>query len=257
VSHRGRDERDRLCEALQRSRHVVVLTGAGMSTESGLPDFRSKGGLWDGVDPMELASIRALRRDPARFYRFYEQRLAGLASAEPNEGHRALAALEGAGIVSSIVTQNVDGLHQAAGSTNVIEVHGNLRSASCVGCGERYPIRVLRDAVRAGTLPRCGRCADLLKPDVVLFGEMLPEGAMRAAVREAERCDLMLVVGSSLVVAPVSQLPGTALAGRAHLAIVNLEETGYDRFARVVVRGYAGETLAYVASRLVPPGRGG
>lgn len=242
---------EQLVEMLRRSAHAVILTGAGASTESGLPDFRSSSGLWQGVDPLEVASIQALRRDPARFYEFYKGRLAKLGEAKPNPVHAVLASLEGEGFVKAVITQNVDGLHQAAGSRRVIEVHGNLCEATCTRCRGRHPIKFLADQLETpGALPRCPDCLGLLRPAVVLFGEPLPSEAFADAVAETRRADFFLVVGSSLQVAPVNMLPSLALEHGASLAIINLEATPFDYAASAVLRDVAGEVLAKVAAGL-------
>lgn len=236
-------------ELLASSRHAVALTGAGVSTESGLPDFRSPGGLWSGVeDPMAVASRSALEQRPERFFAFYRERLARLGAAAPNPAHMALARLERAGRLRAVITQNVDGLHQAAGSRAVIELHGNLREAACTGCEAIYPIAVLTAALEAGRLPRCPRCGGLLKPNVVLFEDLLPEAAWLAAQRAARACDLMLVVGSSLQVTPAAYLPQETLDSGGRLIIINREATPYDGRAEVVVRGNAGRVLPGIAT---------
>lgn len=237
----------RLAELLERRRPCVVLTGAGVSTESGVPDFRSAGGLWERHDPAELAHIDALRRDPARVWGFYALRLEALRNAQPNEGHRALAELEARGWVRAVVTQNVDGLHQRAGSREVVEVHGSLREAHCIHCGLRVPIE---DAISALPLPACPECGEILKPGVVMFGELLPTAAIEHAQALAAEADLLLVVGSALEVHPIAGLPGETLATGGALAIVNRGGTPWDSRAEVVVDAGAGETLRALASAL-------
>ncbi|MFZ5825370.1 MAG: SIR2 family NAD-dependent protein deacylase [Bacillota bacterium] len=233
-----------LAEAMKRSKHAVVLTGAGASTESGLPDFRSKEGLWKNVDPMALASMSALRRNPVEFYQFYRHRLARLWGAHPNPVHKALAAMQRAGLVRALITQNVDGLHQAAGSPAVIEVHGSLRECVCLGCERRFDSALIDVEVESpADVPRCPECRGILKPGVVLFEESLPVDAIEAALDAAYQADLFLVVGSSLEVGPVNQLPAIAVSEGADLAIVNLEPTYLDRRARWVVREKAGAAL--------------
>lgn len=238
---------DRLAELLRKRQPCVVLTGAGISTESGIPDFRSAEGIWARYDPYEVAHIDALRRDPAGVWEFYVLRLGKLAEAEPNDGHRALADLEQRGWVHAIVTQNVDGLHQRAGSREVVEVHGSLREAECVHCGARVP---MVDAVASLPLPACPECGEVLKPGVVMFGELLPVEAIERAQRLAAEAGLLLVVGSSLEVHPVATLPGDTLAAGGSLAIVNLGETPWDSHADLVVDGGAGETLSELACAL-------
>jgi len=228
---------------LAASRSVVALTGAGISTESGLPDFRSRGGIWARWDPQEVATLRAFRATPRRFYEFYRHRLAPLASARPNEAHVALARLEQRGVLHTIITQNVDGLHQAAGSQRVLELHGNLREAACVNCGVVGPIALILGALDRDELPSCARCAGALKPNVVLFEELLPEATYREAEMACRRADLLLVVGSSLQVTPAAWLPHVAYDHGAAVIIINDEPTPLDDLARVLVRGRAGTVL--------------
>lgn len=240
-----------LAEALREAKYAVVLTGAGASTESGLPDFRSKEGLWKNVDPMRLASMSALRENPVTFYQFYRHRLGRLWGAKPNPVHLALAAMQKAGIVKRLITQNIDGLHQAAGSPEVIEVHGSLRECVCLGCGERYGSELIDVEVEGPEdLPRCPKCRGLLKPGVILFEEALPRDAIEAAVDAANQADLFIVVGSSLEVGPINQVPAIAAVRGADLAIINLEPTYLDRQARWLIRAQAGGALAECAHHL-------
>jgi NAD-dependent deacetylase len=236
-----------LAELIRANQPCVVLTGAGASTESGIPDFRSASGIWTQYDPYEVASIDGFRRDPERAWEFYGRRLGVLGGAQPSAVHVALAQLERDGWIQALVTQNVDRLHERAGSQEVIEVHGSLRSASCLACGEREPMEDV--AVRL-PLPRCPSCHTVLKPDVVMFGELLPVAAIDRATALAESAALMLVVGSSLEVWPVAGLPETTLARGGKLAIVNREPTRYDERADLVVHASAGEVLACVTSTL-------
>lgn len=237
----------RAASVLSRARAAVALTGAGISTESGLPDFRSPGGLWANVNPLEVATITAFRRDPQRFYEFYRTRLATLAGARPNPAHLALAQLEAGGIVRAVVTQNVDGLHQAAGSRRVIELHGNLREAVCADCGWVGPIAVLAGALERGTLPRCDACGGRLKPNVVLFEELLPQAPYLEAEEACRRADAVLVVGSSLQVTPAGWLPELAHRHGAAVVIVNEEPTPLDHLADVLLCGRAGMVLPALA----------
>jgi NAD-dependent deacetylase len=231
--------RSALAELVETHQPCVALTGAGVSTESGIPDFRSAGGIWALYDPYEVASIDAFHRDPARVWEFYARRLGVLADARPNTAHHALAALERAGLLRAVITQNVDGLHQAAGSQDVIEVHGSIRDAVCLACGLR------EDDVRALLpLPRCRACGEVLKPAVVMFGELLPAAAIDRAVGLAQRAALLLVAGTSLEVWPVAGLPDETLGRGGRLAIVNRDPTPYDGRAHLVVHASAGETLA-------------
>jgi NAD-dependent protein deacetylase/lipoamidase len=234
---------EHLAALIVEAQPCVVLTGAGVSTESGIPDFRSRTGIWRQYDPMEYATIDAFRRDPAKVWDFYSKRLGILAEARPNAAHLALAELERRRLVEAIVTQNVDRLHQAAGSEQVIEVHGSIRTASCLACGHREPFERVVELL---PVPACARCGEVLKPDVVMFGELLPEGAIERATELALGAGLVLVVGSSLEVYPVAGLAG--LAGR--LAIVNMGRTPYDMQAELTIDAPAGETLAEVVKRL-------
>ena len=238
---------DRLAELVRERRPCVVLTGAGVSTESGIPDFRSAEGIWERYDPAEVANIETLRRDPARVWEFYALRLEALEGAEPNDGHRALAELERQGWVRAVVTQNVDGLHQRAGSREVVEVHGSLREAECISCGVRVP---MGDAVASLPLPPCPECGEILKPGVVMFGEQLPAEAIQGAQALAAETGLLLVVGSSLEVHPVAALPGETLSAGGALAIVNRGSTPLDARAELVIDAPAGETLRGLAAAL-------
>jgi len=237
----------KLAELFESRQPCVVLTGAGISTESGIPDFRSAGGIWEQYDPAEVGHIDALRRDPARVWSFYALRLGALGSAEPNDGHRALAELEERGWIRAIVTQNVDGLHQRAGSREVVEVHGSLREAECVRCGVRTP---MADALASLPLPPCPECGEILKPGVVMFGELLPGGVIARAQKLAAEARLLVVVGSALEVYPVADLPGETLAAGGALAIVNHGSTRWDSRAEVVIDAGAGETLRVLAAAL-------
>jgi NAD-dependent deacetylase len=236
-----------LAELIRTTQPCLVLTGAGASTESGIPDFRSASGIWAQYDPYEVASIEGFHRDPARVWEFYARRLGVLDEAQPNAAHHALAELERAGWIDAVVTQNVDRLHERAGSQEVIEVHGSLRTASCLACGAREAMELV--AARL-PMPCCGFCAAILKPDVVMFGEQLPAGAIDRATELAERAALILVVGSSLEVWPVAGLPDATLAHGGKLAILNREATSYDARANLVVRASAGEVLECVTSTL-------
>ena len=224
-----------LATLLRERQPCVVLTGAGISTESGIPDFRSPTGIWAQYDPVEYATIDAFRRDPAKVWEFYALRLEAVAQAEPNAGHRALAELERRGLVEAVVTQNVDGLHQRAGSKQVLEVHGSIRTAECPACGDETDLH--------DTMPRCPRCGEIMKPGVVMFGELLPAGAIDRAAELARSAGLLLVVGSTLEVYPVAGLPEETLSAGGALAIVNRGATPYDGRADLKVDAGAGETL--------------
>jgi NAD-dependent deacetylase len=210
-----------------------------VSVPSGIPDFRTPGtGLWEKVDPMEVAHIDAFRRDPDRFWHFYGDRFAKLDGKAPNAAHHAISELERRGFVRGVITQNVDRLHRKAGSRNVIEVHGSIEWSVCPGCGARVGIDQVLAQLHAGAgTPRCEACASPLKPDVVLFGELLPEAAMSEAFALAGKADLMLAVGSSLEVYPVASLPGVTLDAGGRLALVTQGSTPYDGQADVKLGG--------------------
>jgi NAD-dependent deacetylase len=233
--------------ALIRERQpCVVLTGAGVSTESGIPDFRSASGIWADVDPFEVASIQAFRRDPERVWSFYRERIHMLRDAEPNAAHLALAELERRGLVSAIVTQNIDTLHSRAGSCDVIEVHGSIRSAQCLRCLWSEPVDGVLEQLEERATPLCPLCDEVLKPGAVLFGELLPPRAMERATDLSRTAGLVLVVGSSLEVWPVASLP---LEARA-FAIVNRGPTALDDRAELKIDAPAGETLAAVVDAI-------
>ena len=240
---------ERLAALIEEHRPCVVLTGAGISTESGIPDFRSATGIWARYDPMEYATIDAFLADPVKVWDFYGKRLGVVGDAQPNDGHVALAELEERGFVRAVVTQNVDGLHARAGTRELVEVHGSLRAAVCLDCGARVPMAEVVALLPAPACPACGR---ILKPDVVMFGEFLPEAAIARARRLAAEARLLLVVGSSLEVHPVAGLPAETRAAGGELAIVNRGATDYDVHASVVVDAGAGETLRAVVALLGP-----
>jgi len=246
------DEAARLAELIRASRSVVALTGAGISVPSGIPDFRSPGtGLWENVDPMEVAHIDVFRRDPERFWHFYGMRFESLEDKQPNPAHVALAELEEAGLLHAVITQNIDRLHARAGSRELIEVHGSIASSSCLVCGVRYELGDVR-ARHAGDpegVPRCD-CGAALKPDVVLFGEFLPAAEIERAQRLALGADLMLCIGSSLEVFPVAQLPELTLDSGGKLAILTQGPTPFDGRAAVRMRGDVVEDLAAVVKEL-------
>ena len=240
----------RLAGLVREGQPCVVLTGAGISTESGIPDFRSPTGIWAQYDPMEYATISAFRRDPVKVWEFYALRFEALTSAEPNEGHRALAELERRGLVHAVVTQNIDTLHERAGSQDVVEVHGSIREAECLACAARVALAEVVELLRERSAPPCPRCGEVLKPGVVMFGELLPEREIDRAFELAAEARLLLVVGSSLEVHPVAGLPDTTLAAGGAVAIVNRGPTPYDAAASLKLDAGAGETLASLSEEL-------
>lgn len=214
-------------ELFRKARHTVVLTGAGFSTPSGIPDFRSEGtGLWSRDEPLEVASLATFRTHPERFFEWFRPLAAQILYAKPNAAHLALAELERHGRLQTLVTQNIDLLHRKAGSQHIIELHGTLNTLSCTACFRQYDHQDYVPAfIEHGDLPHCPACGGLLKPDVILFGEQLPELAWLEAQREALACDLMVVAGSSLEVLPVASLPMKAIDHGAHLLILNQTPT--------------------------------
>jgi NAD-dependent deacetylase len=243
----------RLAELLRRAERAVVLTGAGISVPSGIPDFRTPGkGLWEHVDPMEVAHIDAWRSDPDRFWSFYSQRFASLVDRRPNPAHETVAELERRGLVRGVITQNVDRLHRLAGTQRLVEVHGSIDWSICLECGGRVPLeRVIAMVEEAGgAAPECEACIAPLKPDVVLFGELLPERAIAEAQALAADADLMLCVGSSLEVYPVAGLPAITRAAGGSLAIVTQGPTPYDREADVRLGGDVVDELRAVLDAL-------
>jgi NAD-dependent deacetylase len=227
-----------LAELLRDSSCTVALTGAGISVPSGIPDFRSPGeGLWEKVNPMEVAHIDAFRRDPAKFWGFYRQRLQLLGDVEPNGAHEALAELERRDLLEGVVTQNIDGLHQKGGSERVIEVHGSIRTSSCQSCGAEFPLGEVESLFDDQGAARCSQCQSPVKPDVVLFGEFLPADAMAEAESLAARADLMLCVGSSLEVYPVAGLPSVTMGRGGRIAVITKGPTPFDGDAAVRMDG--------------------
>ena len=218
---------------------VVALTGAGISVPSGIPDFRSPGtGLWENVNPMEVAHIDAWRADPERFWHFYGNRFATLEDKEPNGAHRALVELEARGRLDAVITQNIDRLHRRAGTSRLIEVHGSIDTSSCLTCSSAYPIAEVRARLEASeiSVPHCD-CGEPLKPDVVLFGEWLPPGALEEAYALAAGADVLLCIGSSLEVHPIAQLPGVTRQNGGAVAVVTQGPTPWDGRAAVKLDG--------------------
>jgi NAD-dependent deacetylase len=216
------------------SQRIVALTGAGISRPSGIPDFRSEAGLWKLDDPMVVASLGGFRANPDRFYNWFRPLLKTISAAQPNPAHLALAQLERRGQLKAVITQNIDGLHQRAGSREVFELHGHMRSATCLECDQQAPSAALLERVRRGEVPRCS-CGGVFKPDVVLFGELLPRGSYWLAQCAIEQCDTLIVAGTALEVAPVCDMPLLARRRGARLIIVNNSETYADQYADVVL----------------------
>lgn len=245
----------RAAELLQAARSAVALTGAGLSTPSGIPDFRSPGsGLWEERDPFEFASLTAFRHHPEKFYAWVRPLAALIHAADPNPAHHALAALEAAGRLQAVITQNIDGLHRLAGSQQVFEIHGSLATATCRECHRTVPGRPpLERFVHEGVLPRCEACNGLLKPDVILMEEQLPARVYHQARAAARQADLMVVAGSSLEVLPAAGLPLEVLHAGGRLIIVNLGSTYLDERADVLLHGDVAEVLPQLAAAVTRP----
>lgn len=236
-----------LAQRIKDGKRVFALTGAGISTASGIPDYRSPGtGLWEKINPEKSASVTALRQNPEYFYRQNLLRWAQLESANPNEGHIALAKLEEKGYLMGVITQNIDGLHQKAGSKKVWELHGEVRTCRCSQCQEQYQFGMLVDQFQRGVIPPvCPSCQGMLRPNVVLFEDPMPEAFYQAS-QVLTGCDFLLVVGTSLQVYPAASLPQKA----RRIGIVNLMETPYDSMADVVIRENAGQVLSDLVTAL-------
>ncbi len=242
----------RLAALIREADSVVALTGAGISVPSGIPDFRSpRTGLWEKVDPIEVAHIEVFQRDPERFWSFYGHRFEALEDKRPNRAHEILAALERDGLLDAVITQNIDRLHARAGSREVIEVHGSIASSSCLTCGSTFALAQVRDrqAQAPDRVPRC-ECGQPLKPDVVLFGELLPVAALARAERLAASAELLICIGSSLEVYPVAGLPELTLSAGGKLAIITQGPTPFDRWATVRLQGDVVDELGMLREAL-------
>lgn len=241
----------RLAELIREAGSVVALTGAGISVPSGIPDFRTPGkGLWENVDPMEVAHIDAFHRDTKRFWSFYRPRFADLDGKRPNGAHSVLAELEARDLLDAVITQNIDRLHAKAGSERVVEVHGSIATSSCTTCGSSYPLESVGEIFDNDGVATCACCMGKVKPDVVLFGELLPAEPMAEAERLCAGADLLLCIGSSLEVHPVAGLPELTLAGGGKVAIVTQGPTSYDGEAALKLDGDVVEELGAVLAAL-------
>jgi len=237
----------------RNARHVVVLTGAGISTPSGIPDFRSEGsGLWTRDEPLETASLNTFRTAPENFFNWFRPLASQIFQAQPNPAHLALAEFENAGYQSVIITQNIDSLHQKAGSKQVVEMHGTLQTLSCTQCYQQFLSKdFIKPFIENGMIPQCANCNGILKPDVILFGEQLPQTAWQAAQRATRQCDLMLVAGSSLEVLPVAGLPILALDHGAHLIVINNTETYVNVRADIVITDNVATIIPEIMKRAI------
>lgn len=241
-------------EILAQSKHAVALTGAGISTPSGIPDFRSRSsGLWGKYDPFEVASFIGFKQNPQAFYRWIRPLLTTILEAQPNPAHIALAQLETYGPLKAVITQNIDMLHHKAGSQTIYELHGHMREATCLNCYTIYSAPdIVNDVILNGDVPHCPACGGVLKPNVILFGELLPVSVLNKSRLHARMCDVMLVVGSSLEVAPAGDLPLLVKQSGARLIIVTLSETHLDYLADVVIHANVADILPRLAAPFLP-----
>ena len=238
---------DQFRQLLSESRQAVVFTGAGISTESGIPDFRSPGGIWTKYKPIyfhEYKASEAARRESwRRKFKIDET----VASAKPNAGHRAIATLIEDGLVNQVITQNIDGLHQASGIPDelIIELHGNTTYATCLDCGSRYELQSIKKAfLEDQTLPECEDCSGLVKTATISFGQPMPKQKLFAAQQASINCDLFIAIGSSLVVFPAAALLPLAKDNDARVVILNRDETEFDRMADLIIHAEIGSTLS-------------
>lgn len=240
---------DKLVELILNSNKIIVLTGAGMSTESGIADFRSPGtGLWEKVDPYEYASINSYVSNPTKNLDFMLETGKAIFSARPNKGHKALTRLQKLGKLEGVLTQNIDRLHQKAKTKNIVEFHGNVMEAKCLNCGAVFPITTMVNQTLQGKTPFCENCNGMLKPNAIFFGEPLESSVLAKADQMLKNCDLMIVLGSSLVVYPVAWYPQKAISIGAKLAIINIQETDMDSIAEIVIHEKIGEIFPRVVS---------
>lgn len=242
------DSLHRAAALFANARRAVAFTGAGISTPSGIPDFRSTDcGLWNNTDPLTVASIHGFRQNPEAFYHWIQPLARLTLEARPNTAHLTLVDLENRGILKAIITQNIDMLHGRAGSRSVFELHGHMREATCIHCFRVYPGEpLLAQFAEDGCVPRCSQCGSTIKPNVILFGEQLPVRELLAAKDAARQADLLMIIGSSLEVAPASDIPILAARSGAKIVIINLEATHLDSMADVVIRGNAADVLPQI-----------
>jgi NAD-dependent deacetylase len=250
----GSTQVEELAELIRESECTVALTGAGISVPSGIPDFRTPGkGLWEKVDPMSVATIDAFHRDTKRFWDFYRPRFHDLSDKQPNAAHAALAELERRGLLEAVITQNIDRLHGKAGSRQLVEVHGSIATASCTSCAATYPLEQVESLFDEEGIAACACCAGKVKPDVVLFGELLPERAIVRAQELCMRADLLLCIGSSLEVHPVAGLPELTLGRGGRIAVLTKSSTPYDSVATVRLGGDVADELSALVAALDHP----
>jgi NAD-dependent deacetylase len=240
------DDFEKVARIIESSQRVVALTGSGISTESGIPDFRSPGGLWTRYDPSVYATYEAFINDPSKFWEMSAELHPLLENAEPNAAHIALAELERLGKCEAVITQNIDNLHQEAGSSVVLELHGTYRTGTCLSCRRQFDYDEVKELALESVIPVCASCVGTIKPDVVFFGEPLNAPVLHRAIEYATSCDLMFVIGAGLEVFPAATLPSYAHRSGATLLFVNIAATAYDEIADIILIGKAGEVMPYV-----------
>ena len=236
----------KLKDIIDKSKHIVVFTGAGISSESGIPTYRGTDGVWSKYNPNIYADINVFLQDPTYYWKYFKyERYPIIKKAKPNDAHKAIVKLEKQGKIYRVITQNIDGLHQLAGSSNVIELHGNTRRISCLNCKKQYDMGEIYEKLKKELPPRC-KCGGVLKTDTVLFGEPLPKHAIDEAEIASKNCDLFLVLGSSLVVYPAANLPVVAKNNDSLLVIINIDPTPLDDLADIVINHSVSEVLSKV-----------
>jgi NAD-dependent deacetylase len=250
-----KDKIEKIADLIVNSRRFVIFTGAGVSTESGIPDFRSPGGIWEKYNPEDFTYQRFLSSEEARekYWKMSTEFYHTMKDVRPNAAHIAIAELERMGMVDCVITQNVDGLHQQAGSSpeKVIELHGTTRSVSCLTCRKKYSRDAVQEMIAKGVkVPKCDECNGILKPDTISFGQAMPEKETSEAYHRSSICDLFMVIGSSLVVQPAASMPVVAKRSGAKLVIINRDPTPYDNLADFVIHGPAGETMSAILERV-------
>ena len=249
------DKIDTISEMIVQSKRVVVFTGAGISTESGISDFRSPGGIWDKFDPDEFTYQKFLASEISRekYWEFSKSSWPTIAAAKPNRGHYAIAELHNMGKLDCVITQNIDNLHQESGipEDKVIELHGTMKWVICLECGKKYSRQEIQNRVESGEkVPRCDTCSGIVKPATISFGQPMPEKETREAQTRSANCDLLLVAGSSLVVYPAAQIPLIAKDNGAKLIIINLTPTPHDHYADIIIHEKTGETLSQIVEHI-------
>ncbi len=240
---------DKIIEEIKKAKRIVAFTGAGMSVESGIAPFRGENGLWSEFDPQKVASASAFTKEPEKCWKLFKLQIVESFDSEPHKGHYSLVELEDYGL-KSVITQNIDGLHQKAGSDQVLELHGSLARLICTSCKNSFDTNRVLDEIKKGKVPKC-ECGDILKPDVVLFGEALPQSIFRQAWKEAEKCDFLLSLGTSAVVQPAASIPELAKKFGAKIVEINLEKTPLtNEVSDHFLEGKVGERLPELVAHL-------